>query len=590
MTPSGGARNSGGQPRRTRKRAQRVSSALVQHLPLGIFAIEARGRQKRSFTIAAANLAGKELTGLPAKELRGRDATTVFATRDGADLIEVFLDVLQSGEPRSLDNVYIETVHGETGDSGDRTHSMRIFRADRRTLGVSVEDVTDQVAATAALNHRVLHDPLTGLPNRVLFLDRLRHGLRERRRDDSALALMLLDLNQFKEVNDRLGHHHGDRLLASVGSRFRDVLRECDTVARLGGDEFAVLLTDGAGVAGARAVADKVVACLEEPFDVHGMAIKVQTSIGIALSPDHGDDDETLMRRADVAMYAAKRSGGGVALYEPELDRSNVRRLSLATDLARAIESDELRLAYQPILEIATRRVLRVEALVRWQHPTLGLLPPKEFIDLASLSGMMRPLANWVIDRSLSQCAEWRSLGIDLGVSVNLSAHNLFDVELPGFIASRLDALGLDGHSLTVEVSEADLMEDPRAALHAVRSMLPFGVRASLDDFGTGSSSFGTLQDLPICEIKIDGSFIARLADDDSTSAAVVRSIADLGRSLGVDVVAEGVQSATALSISGQLGCHLAQGYHIGPPMSAGAVGLVAAATQEPATVDLRED
>jgi diguanylate cyclase (GGDEF)-like protein len=414
--------------------------------------------------------------------------------------------------------------------------------------------------------------------------------LREARRSGHGLALLLMDLNQFKEVNDQLGHHHGDRLLAGVAARLRDSLRECDTVARLGGDEFALLLTDGSGVVGARAVAQKVLQCLSEPFDLDGMAISARASIGIALSPDHGDDDESLLRRADIAMYKAKRAGGGVAVYDHDAERSNAHRLTLANDLERAIESGELRLAYQPILDVVTRRVTRVEALVRWQHPSLGLLPPKEFVDLAALSGMIRPLTDWVIDRSLRQAADWRSLGIELDVSVNLSMRNLFETELPALIVERLRTLDLPGRTLTVEISESELMDDPRAALEAVGTLRSFGVRTSIDDFGTGASSLGRLQDLPISEIKIDRSFVAKL-DGPSPGSTVVRSITDLGRNLGIDVVAEGVQSADALTVVTQLGCQFAQGYHIGPPMSAGAVGLVAAATQEPSPmIDIRDE
>jgi diguanylate cyclase (GGDEF)-like protein len=422
-----------------------------------------------------------------------------------------------------------------------------------------------------------------------LLGDRLRHGLRESRRTGRTIALLLLDLNQFKEVNDQFGHHHGDRLLVAVANRLRDSLRECDTVARLGGDEFALLLADGSELAGARAVAHKVTQCLREPFVLDGMTISIKASVGIAVSPDHGDDVETLTRRADMAMYKAKRAGGGTAVYDGESEQTNAQRLSLATDLQRAIDSGELRLAYQPILDVATRRIERVEALVRWQHPSLGLLPPKEFVDLAALSGVIRPLTRWVIDRSLAQTAEWREMGIDLAVAVNLSSHNLFELELPALIADRLRTLGLPGKMLTVEISESELMDDPRAALEVVGEMRAFGVRTSIDDFGTGASSLGALQDLPINEIKIDRSFVAKL-DGSDASAAVVRSIADLGRNLGVAVVAEGVQTGDALSLVAQLGCQFAQGYHIGPPMSAGAVGLVAAATQEPApAIDIRE-
>jgi diguanylate cyclase (GGDEF)-like protein len=586
----GGARDAGS--RRTTKAARRgsgrVSAALVEHLPLGIIVFAASGRSRRTFSVVNANRAAQELTGLGMEELTGCSASSLIelvgSADGGGDIDARLARVLQTGEPLTIDNVGLHTP-GRDG----RSYALRAFRAGRRTVGVSIEDVTDQRVETAALQHRALHDALTGLPNRVLLGDRLRHGLRESRRTGRTIALLLLDLNQFKEVNDQFGHHHGDRLLVAVANRLRDSLRECDTVARLGGDEFALLLADGSELAGARAVAHKVTQCLREPFVLDGMTISIKASVGIAVSPDHGDDVETLTRRADMAMYKAKRAGGGTAVYDGESEQTNAQRLSLATDLQRAIDSGELRLAYQPILDVATRRIERVEALVRWQHPSLGLLPPKEFVDLAALSGVIRPLTRWVIDRSLAQTAEWREMGIDLAVAVNLSSHNLFELELPALIADRLRTLGLPGKMLTVEISESELMDDPRAALEVVGEMRAFGVRTSIDDFGTGASSLGALQDLPINEIKIDRSFVAKL-DGSDASAAVVRSIADLGRNLGVAVVAEGVQTGDALSLVAQLGCQFAQGYHIGPPMSAGAVGLVAAATQEPApAIDIRE-
>jgi diguanylate cyclase (GGDEF)-like protein len=571
-----------------RRGSGRVSAALVEHLPLGIIVFAASGRSRRTFSVVNANRAAQELTGLGMEELTGCSASSLIelvGSADGEGDIDARLArVLQTGEPLTIDNVGLHTP-GRDG----RSYALRAFRAGRRTVGVSIEDVTDQRVETAALQHRALHDALTGLPNRVLLGDRLRHGLRESRRTGRTIALLLLDLNQFKEVNDQFGHHHGDRLLVAVANRLRESLRECDTVARLGGDEFALLLADGSELAGAHAVAHKVTQCLREPFVLDGMTISIKASVGIAVSPDHGDDVETLTRRADMAMYKAKRAGGGTAVYDGESEQTNAQRLSLATDLQRAIDSGELRLAYQPILDVATRRIERVEALVRWQHPSLGLLPPKEFVDLAALSGVIRPLTRWVIDRSLAQTAEWREMGIDLAVAVNLSSHNLFELELPALIADRLRTLGLPGKMLTVEISESELMDDPRAALEVVGEMRAFGVRTSIDDFGTGASSLGALQDLPINEIKIDRSFVAKL-DGSDASAAVVRSIADLGRNLGVAVVAEGVQTGDALSLVAQLGCQFAQGYHIGPPMSAGAVGLVAAATQEPApAIDIRE-
>jgi diguanylate cyclase (GGDEF)-like protein len=591
VTTSGDGRGAGGRRSRTRRRGSaRVSSALVEHLPIGIVVLSAGGRGEPHFRVTDANRTASEITGLDRDLLIGSDASALLGlaadpdTGAAPELDHALGEVLRSGEPLNLDNVRVLTP----GRSG-RTYALRVFRAARRTLGASIEDITDQVAAAAALHHRALHDALTGLPNRVLLGDRLRHGLREARRTGEGVALLLLDLDQFKEVNDQFGHHHGDSLLIGVAARLRDVLRDCDTFARLGGDEFALLLTDARTLDGARAVAAKIAEALERPFPVDSMSISVRASIGIALSPDHGEDDETLMRRADMAMYKAKRAGGGIAVYDAESEQSNAQRLSLAGDLERAIASGELRLAYQPILDVATRRVERVEALVRWQHPNLGLLPPKEFVDLAALSGVIGPLTSWVIDRGLRQAAEWRAMGIDLGVSVNLAARNLFELELPTLIGSRLAELELPGQLLTVEISEGDLVDDPRGALDAMAQMRAFGVRTSIDDFGTGASSLGMLHELPISEIKIDCSFVAKL-DGTDAGATVVRSIADLGRNLGIDVVAEGVQTAEALAMVADLGCGLAQGYHIGPPMSSGAVGLVAAATQERGpVVDIRD-
>jgi diguanylate cyclase (GGDEF)-like protein/PAS domain S-box-containing protein len=586
-----GARETGGteQPRRAARSARRirrgrgrVSEALVEHLPLGIVVATSSSRSSRSFVVVNANRAAQQLTGAELTELAGRHVSSLFTSEN---LDEMLAAVVRTGEPATIECTELR-VAGREG----RSFALRAFRAGRRTIGVSVEDVTDRLVAAAALQHRALHDALTGLPNRVLLGDRLRHGLLEARRTGDPVALLLLDLNQFKGVNDQLGHHHGDRLLVAVATRLRDALRECDTVARLGGDEFALLLADGSGLVGARAVAHKVTETLREPFVVDGMTISMQASIGIAVSPDHGDDAETLTRHADAAMYKAKRSGGGAAVYDRDSERSNAQRLTLASELERAIGSGELRLAYQPILDVVSKRIERVEALVRWQHPNLGLLPPREFVDLAALSGVIRPLTSWVLERGLAQAAEWRQMGITLSVSVNLAAHNLFELELPGLIAEQLRVLELPGDVLTVEISESELMEDPRAALDVVGQMRAFGVRTSIDDFGTGSSSLGTLQDLPINEIKIDSSFVAKL-DGSEASTTVVRSIADLGRNLGVAVVAEGVQTGEALALVAQLGCRFAQGYHIGPPMSAGAVGLVAAATQEPApsTIDIRD-
>ena len=432
-------------------------------------------------------------------------------------------------------------------------------------LIVVIEDITGRKAVEEALRHQALHDALTGLPNRTLLLDRLEQALRSAQRDGRPLALLLLDLDRFKEVNDTFGHPAGDRLLRQVGRRLRRVVRAADTVARLGGDEFAVLLS-AADTGGATAVAEKIRRALEAPVGRGGSRVSAAASIGIALYPAHGTEATTLLQHADVAMYVAKRTGGAAAVYDPTQDISTPNRLALLADLRGAIARDELVLHYQPKVDLATGRVARVEALVRWQHPRRGLLPPAQFIPLAEQTGLMGPLTLWVLGEALRQCARWRRAGLALGVNVNLSMANLHDPALPEAVAGLLQAHGVAPADLRLEVTESAMAADMTRTIATLERLATLGVHIAVDDYGTGYSSLAYLKRLPVDELKIDKGFVRHLATDE-TDATIVRSTIGLGHNLGLRVVAEGVEDHATLELLRVMGADAVQGYYVSRPL-----------------------
>jgi len=413
--------------------------------------------------------------------------------------------------------------------------------------------------------HQALHDPLTSLPNRRLFQDRIGQAILKSRRDRTVAAVMLIDLDRFKEINDTLGHPVGDRLLQMIGPRLQALVRRSDTVARMGGDEFAVLLPEVSDAAGAVAVADKVLRALEDPFPIDGLALDIEASIGIALCPDHGADPHMLMQRADVAMYTAKEAHTGIELYTAERDRHSPQRLALLGELRRAIEDGQFILHYQPMADMRSGRVIGAEALVRWMHPTNGLMMPDEFIPLAEHTGLIKPLTRRVLHDALEQCRAWGSRGLDLGVSVNLSVRNLQDSEFPEEVGRLLDTFGLDPSVLRLEITESAIVVDPLRAMGVLGRLSSMGVGLALDDFGTGYSSLAYLKRLPVREIKIDKSFVINMTIDDD-DAVIVQSTIDLARNLGLAVVAEGVESEEVWGRLQAFGCDMAQGYFLGRP------------------------
>jgi len=418
--------------------------------------------------------------------------------------------------------------------------------------------------------HDSLHDALTGLPNRTLLADRLGQALRADARMGTSTGLLLLDLDRFKQINDTFGHHHGDELLTQVGPSLAGVVRDVDTVARLAGDEFVVLLPEVGSVDDATAVAAKLRSVLETPFHVEGIDLDVEVSVGVVLSGEHGQDVATLLKRADIAMYAAKTQNLGVSVYHPSLDGHSPAKLALLDDLRRALERGEFVLHYQPQLSLSTGDVVGAEALVRWQHPEHGLVYPDEFIPVAEHTGLIGPLTRHILDTALAQARTWSDAGRPLTVSVNLSARNLLDQGLPGQVAALLRAHGVAPELLELEVTESAIMTEPARAQKVLEQLSSLGIRISIDDFGAGYTSLGQLKNLPISELKIDRSFVMTMIED-SSNALIVQSVVDLGHSLGFTLVAEGVETQQILVALAGAGCDVAQGYHLSRPITAAA-------------------
>jgi diguanylate cyclase (GGDEF)-like protein len=413
--------------------------------------------------------------------------------------------------------------------------------------------------------HQALHDALTGLPNRVLFRDRLQQAIARRHRYPEGLAVLLLDLDRFKEINDTLGHRRGDQLLIQVGRRLSTRLREVDTVARLGGDEFALVLP-AVERADARRLATELADLMREPFEIDGFELDVRASIGIALSPEHGDDPDLLLQRADVAMYVAKAAHIGWEIYHPEQDTYSPERLELAAEVRHGLEADQFVLFYQPKLDLRTGCVDGVECLIRWEHPTRGLLDPVLFMPVIENTELIHPLTLHVLKLALSQQREWRAAGIDLAVAVNLSARNLNDEGLPDLIAAALDAHGSVATRVEFELTESAVLDDPNRAKAALGRLAALGLQLSIDDFGTGYASLQYLMELPVTALKIDQSYVKHLLDG-GQEAAIVQFSLNLGRALNLKIIAEGVEDAETLVRLRELRCDYAQGYHLTRPL-----------------------
>ncbi|HEU0167106.1 MAG TPA: EAL domain-containing protein [Chloroflexota bacterium] len=525
-----------------------------------ILAFDERGR------VTYANGRAPELLGYPQAELLEMYFRDILQARD-RELWDAQAANLQAGDRLLLD---VGLVRKDGAVLWALNSCSPTFDRKGTYVGAiaMLKDVTERKQAEEVLAYQALHDPLSGLPNRNLLHDRLDRAILARRRDATTLALLLIDLDRFKEVNDTYGHDFGDELLKQVGPRLTAALRESDTVARLGGDEFAVILPNCGDVEAATSIATKLLRALEEPFLLGGEPIYISGSLGVVMCPDHGDDGQTLMRRADVAMYAAKRDGSGISLYADEQDQTTATQLALTNQLRHAIEHGELEMHYQPKVDLATGRLVDVEALVRWRHKERGLVGPDNFIPLAERTGLIKPMTHWVVSQSLRDCRAWHEAGLHVGVAINLSVRNLQDPTLPGLMDELLREHQVDPAWLHIEITETVLMTNAARTIEIVQQLSDMGIYLSIDDFGTGYSSLSYLKRLPVRELKIDKSFVRDMAHDDN-DAAIVRSTIDLGHNLGLEVVAEGVEDLDAWNRLLELGCDLAQGYFMAAPMPA---------------------
>jgi diguanylate cyclase (GGDEF)-like protein len=463
----------------------------------------------------------------------GEDAA-VSAMRTGAH------DYLMKGMLKRL----IPAVERELRDAGVRRERRR---------------------AEQRLAHLAYHDALTDLPNRALLHDRLDQAARIATREKTTLALLLLDLNGFKEINDTLGHHAGDRVLQIVAGRLRATLREADTVARLGGDEFAILLPF-ADLDGALLTSQKVLHEIEQPCMIDHRALSVRASLGIACFPEHGSSADALLQKADAAMYAAKTDGVGISVYAPSRDQRTHRRLTLVSELRSGLDENQFFVEYQPILHLRTNLIVGVEALVRWNHPRHGLVLPGNFIHMAEQTGLINPLTTIVLETAIREWGQ-QPAHPPFTVSVNLSPRTLRDPMLPQRIAGMLAVYGAPHASLALEITENILMSDPARSMDCLKRLHEMGVRIAVDDFGTGYSSLSYLRRLPADELKIDQSFVAGLMSGQDD--VIVRSTIDLAHNLGLTVVAEGVENAEVLARLLAMGCDAAQGTFVSPPCSA---------------------
>jgi diguanylate cyclase (GGDEF)-like protein len=496
------------------------------------------------------------------------DDPAVTSAMNERGLRDALVAPLQQEEPQAG---YLLVADRAFQHEGFKPADLRFFETLAANAGValrSTELLEKLRREVAERQHQAYHDTLTGLPNRVMFTERLAATLVAG--TPGRVATMFIDLDGFKEVNDTLGHTTGDAFLREIAHRLEPFSGGDSLVARLGGDEFALLLAGAQDELDVEATADQLLARVTRPLAVEGLLLDVRASIGVAVAPERGRqrDATNLMRHADVAMYLAKASGGGVRFYDPAEDHSTLRRLTLATELRRALEKEALDVWYQPVVKLGTGEVLGCEALLRWSHDQFGPIAPVEFIPVAESAGLIDPLTWWVLDQALAQLATWREFLPHLSVAVNLSARSLTSPKVPERVERALVRSGLEPAALTLELTESSMMADPEVSQRAMHNLRELGVNLSIDDYGTGFSSLSRLKDLPFKELKIDRSFVKEMTHDRGDEA-IVRSTIELARNLGRTVTAEGVEDKDTLDQLASLGCHAAQGYYLARPLPA---------------------
>jgi diguanylate cyclase (GGDEF)-like protein/PAS domain S-box-containing protein len=532
-----------------------MAHAVFQHTGEGIVVTTPEG------VILRVNPAFTEITGYAAEEALGRTPSILKSDHQDAKFYqEMWRVLLEEGawqgeiwNRRKNGEAYLEwlTVNAVRNDDGSVAYYIAVF-----------DDISELHAKELHIRHQAFHDALTGLPNRSLLIDRLEHALEAAGREDRGVAVLFVDLDRFKVINDSLGHDVGDEFLKAFTTRMKSAMRRADTLARLGGDEFVILVTDFTTPADVAVMADKLFELLAQPFILAGHEVHGSASIGIALYPADGSDARTLMKNADTAMYAVKEGGrSGYRFFDASMNAQAIERLTLESALRRAIERDEFELHYQPKVTLADSRLSGMEALVRWRHPTQGMVPPDRFIPLAEETGLVVPLGEWVLRTACRQARTWRQAGYEPGaIAVNVSARQLAQPDFAQRVAAILAEEQVPCRSIELEITETAIMRDPAAAATMLAELEAMGLRIALDDFGIGYSSLGHLKRLPISVLKIDRSFISDVTEDPE-SAALARAIVELAGALAIEVVAEGVETEAQAAFLTGCGCGKAQGW-----------------------------
>ena len=519
--------------------------------------------------VAFVNNGFTRITGHRADEVIGAPPHRLRLSGDNAAVWQALYDHVRRDEPFEAE---VAAMRLDGSIYALEFHVMPVRNGGRASHWIAIlRDVSDRKAHLDALQHQAQHDALTGLPNRVLLHERIEQSIVATRRSGKPFALLFVDLDGFKEINDAFGHYTGDVLLAQVGARLRANLGAGDTIARLGGDEFAIVLADPRGMHEPNRLGALLLTALEQPFVIEGHELVVGASVGIVFCPLHGVDPTTLMRRADVAMYAAKAARAGSMVYDPRQDVHSPARMQLVNELRCSIDDEHLVLHYQPEIDIGSGRTVRVEALLRWNRADGSQLLPDEFLPLIAASDTSDRIARWVLGKAIRDCREWQNLGLEVGVSVNLQPLNLRDGQLPAFVADALRTHGLEARHLTIEITESGILSDAVMATGTFAGLRQIGVGLSVDDFGTGYSSLVHLKHLPFTELKIDRTFTDEMLTNDE-DAAIVRSPIALGHELGRSIVAEGVESQDVLERLRRYGCDCAQGYYISRPLEKNAL------------------
>ena len=571
--------------RRAAARSVSQFRTLVHHASDLITVVDATG------TIVYQSPSIQRLVGLGPDDLAGSNYLDLLVEEDAPHVRSLFADVVAAAQTTFTAEYRVRHADGSSRHVESIVSNM-IDDPTVNGLVLNTRDVTDRKSLQEELAHQAFHDSLTDLSNRAVFRDRIEHALARGERNEGRLAVLLLDLDGFKTVNDSLGHDAGDQLLIAVAKRLQFQGRSSDTVARIGGDEFGILLEDDADESRARALADRALAAFAVPFEVRGREVFIRASIGIALSVPGLSETDELIRNADTAMYAAKAAGKGrYEFFRPFMHTRALERFEVQADLERALTRGEFVVHYQPIVDFETGEARGVEALVRWNHPTRGLLGPLEFISVAEETGAIVPLGAWVLGEACRQTAAWRAqhaAAANLWVSVNLSTRQLLEADLVTQVRDVLAASGLAPSALTLELTEGSLMQDVEETVRKLRALKDLGVRLAIDDFGTGSSSLGYLQRFPIDTLKIDKSFVDGIAADDSEDPALVRAIVQMAATLNLDTIAEGIEGSEQLNELLSAGCRSGQGYLFARPLQADALEAFLDTADEAGSVDAR--